>query len=279
MSAIQTELCRMSLELCRVRECQNIILQMFSSGRQDFATKNIHKTNMAEPPSKLEVSNDTFMKQTPKRKFKQSRVLSSDSRQMSELSDNSVHLAITSPPYWQLKDYGSENQIGFHLSEFNELLLAHIEKFKLKKDSTIFVPLCGKSIDLIYLAKLGCRVIGIELSEIAVNAFFMENSILPREIIELERLYQDFDGEIKTLVQVSGLALCNHVQLGPQHRQHRQQLARAKFGRAAAFKARQRLRRNARFGRDIALLEAQQLATRGDGLAEFLKGLHGRLKN
>lgn len=33
---------------------------------------------------------------------------------MSELQDNSVHLAITSPPYWQLKDYGTENQIGFH---------------------------------------------------------------------------------------------------------------------------------------------------------------------
>lgn len=33
---------------------------------------------------------------------------------MTELHDNSVHLAITSPPYWQLKDYGTENQIGFH---------------------------------------------------------------------------------------------------------------------------------------------------------------------
>ncbi|MCC7095328.1 MAG: thermonuclease family protein [Ignavibacteriaceae bacterium] len=33
---------------------------------------------------------------------------------MSELADNSVHLAITSPPYWQLKDYGTDNQIGFH---------------------------------------------------------------------------------------------------------------------------------------------------------------------
>lgn len=33
---------------------------------------------------------------------------------MTELRDNSVHLAITSPPYWQLKDYGTENQIGFH---------------------------------------------------------------------------------------------------------------------------------------------------------------------
>jgi len=33
---------------------------------------------------------------------------------MKELADNSVHLAITSPPYWQLKDYGTDNQIGFH---------------------------------------------------------------------------------------------------------------------------------------------------------------------
>lgn len=33
---------------------------------------------------------------------------------MDQLSDNSVHLIITSPPYWQLKDYGVTNQIGFH---------------------------------------------------------------------------------------------------------------------------------------------------------------------
>lgn len=33
---------------------------------------------------------------------------------MTELQDSSVHLAVTSPPYWQLKDYGTENQIGFH---------------------------------------------------------------------------------------------------------------------------------------------------------------------
>lgn len=39
-----------------------------------------------------------------------------DSRQMDHLQDDSVHLTITSPPYWQLKDYGSENQIGYHES-------------------------------------------------------------------------------------------------------------------------------------------------------------------
>jgi site-specific DNA-methyltransferase (adenine-specific) len=41
-------------------------------------------------------------------------IIHGDCRQMSELSDKSVHLIVTSPPYWQLKDYGAENQIGFH---------------------------------------------------------------------------------------------------------------------------------------------------------------------
>jgi len=42
------------------------------------------------------------------------KIINGDSRQMSELKDESIHLVITSPPYWQLKDYGTENQIGFH---------------------------------------------------------------------------------------------------------------------------------------------------------------------
>ena len=41
------------------------------------------------------------------------RIINGDSRQMNLLSDRSVHLVITSPPYWQLKDYGTDKQIGF----------------------------------------------------------------------------------------------------------------------------------------------------------------------
>jgi modification methylase len=41
-------------------------------------------------------------------------VINGDSRYMSELPEKSIHLIITSPPYWQLKDYGSSNQIGFN---------------------------------------------------------------------------------------------------------------------------------------------------------------------
>lgn len=44
----------------------------------------------------------------------QHRVIVGDSRVMPELADQSVELVVTSPPYWQLKDYGEEQQIGFH---------------------------------------------------------------------------------------------------------------------------------------------------------------------
>ena len=42
------------------------------------------------------------------------RIIHGDSRQMNIVADESVHLAITSPPYWQLKDYGTSTQIGYH---------------------------------------------------------------------------------------------------------------------------------------------------------------------
>jgi len=43
-------------------------------------------------------------------------IVNGDSRKLDYLEDESVQLVITSPPYWQLKDYGSSNQIGFHQS-------------------------------------------------------------------------------------------------------------------------------------------------------------------
>jgi len=56
-----------------------------------------------------------------------------DSRKMIELPDASVHLIVTSPPYWQLKDYGTEDQIGFnHLYEeyINNLNLVWKESYR-----------------------------------------------------------------------------------------------------------------------------------------------------
>ena len=42
------------------------------------------------------------------------KVIFGDARSMVEVPDQSVHLMITSPPYWQLKDYGCPDQIGYH---------------------------------------------------------------------------------------------------------------------------------------------------------------------
>jgi len=56
---------------------------------------------------------------------------------MNELRDNSVHLVVTSPPYWQLKDYGTENQIGFndsYESYINNLNLVWAECYRVLHD-------------------------------------------------------------------------------------------------------------------------------------------------
>ncbi len=42
------------------------------------------------------------------------KIIIGDARRMAEIPDESVHLVVTSPPYWQLKDYGSQGQLGFH---------------------------------------------------------------------------------------------------------------------------------------------------------------------
>lgn len=41
-------------------------------------------------------------------------LINGDCRKMSQIQNESVHLIVTSPPYWQLKDYGTKNQIGFN---------------------------------------------------------------------------------------------------------------------------------------------------------------------
>jgi len=60
-------------------------------------------------------------------------IINGDSRKMNELNDESVHLIITSQPYWQLKDYGSENQLGFnesYESYINNLNLVWNESYR-----------------------------------------------------------------------------------------------------------------------------------------------------
>lgn len=71
------------------------------------------------------------------------------------------------------------NEIGFHEDAINFALKEEWPKFALPAGSPVFVPLCGKSLDLLWLAGQGHRVIGVELSSIAVEAFFTEHDLTP----------------------------------------------------------------------------------------------------
>lgn len=66
------------------------------------------------------------------------------------------------------------NQIGFHQTEFNAWLLQHWPALGLSAGARVFVPLCGKSRDMLWLAGAGHPVIGVELSSTAIEAFFDE---------------------------------------------------------------------------------------------------------
>lgn len=77
--------------------------------------------------------------------------------------------------YWQRR-WESHN-IGFNQKKTNSLLVEHLKILNLAVQARIFVPLCGKSIDMLYLLNQGYSVIGVELSEIACAEFFTENNI------------------------------------------------------------------------------------------------------
>lgn len=66
---------------------------------------------------------------------------------------------------------------GFHQAAVNPLLMQFWHLQKLKKKSRILVPLCGKSLDMLWLAKQGFSVVGVEISPVAVKAFFRENHL------------------------------------------------------------------------------------------------------
>lgn len=64
------------------------------------------------------------------------------------------------------------NEINFHESEVNPLLVKNIDRLNLKKGSRIFVPLCGKTLDISWLLSMGYQVVGAELSELAIEQLF-----------------------------------------------------------------------------------------------------------
>ena len=79
--------------------------------------------------------------------------------------------------FWQQR--WQEGRIGFHKSDVNPKLIKYFSNIALPIGSRVLVPLCGKSIDMVWLACAGYDVVGIELVESAVQAFFAEQNITP----------------------------------------------------------------------------------------------------
>lgn len=72
-----------------------------------------------------------------------------------------------------------DRTLDFHQEAVNGLLTRFWPKVGGGQGGRVFVPLCGKSLDMIWLAKQGHDVIGVELSPIAVRSFFKENHLKP----------------------------------------------------------------------------------------------------
>ena len=68
-----------------------------------------------------------------------------------------------------------EGRIGWHESDGNSLLKRYWPR--LVRGSSVLVPLCGKTVDLLWLAEQGLEVVGVEISEVAVSAFFEEQEL------------------------------------------------------------------------------------------------------
>ncbi|MGE4611496.1 MAG: thiopurine S-methyltransferase [Paracoccaceae bacterium] len=72
------------------------------------------------------------------------------------------------------------NKIGFHQGEANVMMVDNFHALSLAKDSRVFVPLCGKTRDIAWLLSEGYRVVGVELSELAVRQLFSDLGVEPR---------------------------------------------------------------------------------------------------
>lgn len=80
--------------------------------------------------------------------------------------------------FWHQK--WESNEIGFHRDTPNPLLVSHFNALSLAKDSRIFLPLCGKTLDIGWLLSQNMRVVGVELSETAIRQLFISLGIVPR---------------------------------------------------------------------------------------------------
>ena len=90
------------------------------------------------------------------------------------------------PNFWHKR--WEENEIGFHQSAVNVLLSDHFSGLSLPQTSRVFVPLCGKTRDIAWLLSQGHRVVGVELSKLAVEELFVDLGVAPKISVQGELL-------------------------------------------------------------------------------------------
>lgn len=81
------------------------------------------------------------------------------------------------PDFWHQR--WREGRIGFHQDRATPLLERHWQAIGVPPGARVLVPLCGKSLDMDWLAARGHEVLGVELSELAVRQFFEERGLEP----------------------------------------------------------------------------------------------------
>ncbi|MDF0675522.1 MAG: thiopurine S-methyltransferase [Nitrospira sp.] len=81
------------------------------------------------------------------------------------------------PSFWHQR--WEKNEIGFHEDQANPLLVKHFHELSVAQGCRIFVPLCGKTLDISWLLSHGYRVVGAELSQLAIEQLFMELGVQP----------------------------------------------------------------------------------------------------
>jgi len=107
-----------------------------------------------------------------------------------------------------------EGRTRFHREKPNDDLVEYLPRFK--KHQNVFVPLCGKSLDMLYLRNQGFSVVGVELSDLALEQFQSENglkmSTIPHGdfmIYEMPSL-QIYQGDLFDLtpLELEGVSFC-----------------------------------------------------------------------
>ncbi|MFZ5876873.1 MAG: thiopurine S-methyltransferase [Nitrospirota bacterium] len=112
------------------------------------------------------------------------------------------------PSFWHQR--WAKNEIGFHEPKANPLLVTHFKELSLPKGCRVFVPLCGKTLDIAWLLSQGYRVAGAELSEVAIAQLFAELRVAPQisTIGTLKRYNEaDLDIFVGNIFDLSGSVL------------------------------------------------------------------------